>query len=368
MDDEFYIKRTLRLASKARGMTSPNPMVGAVIVKSGKIVSEDYHRKPGSPHAEALVIEEAGKNAQGSTLYVNLEPCCHTDKRTPPCTKAIIKAGIKKVVIGMIDPNPNVSGKGVLELERAGIQVKIGVLEKESRRLNEFYIRYITSGRPFVILKIAMTLDGKIATPDGQSKWITGEQARKMVHFTRSSVDAILTAIGTVKADNPHMTARIRAGKSPLRIVIDPYLEIPISAHILEIPPETVIVTRKAHMSSTAVEKKKKLHDKGIQLIEYKGEKANLSLLIKKLAMRGITSVLIEGGSSLNAYALGEGIVDKVMFFIAPKIMGGEKSFTAIGGETYRRLEDAYKISDLKIRRIGKDILIEGYIGDKKSE
>jgi diaminohydroxyphosphoribosylaminopyrimidine deaminase/5-amino-6-(5-phosphoribosylamino)uracil reductase len=364
MNDEFYIKRALRLASKARGMTSPNPMVGAILVKNGMIVSEDYHRRPGGPHAEALVIEKAGKNAQGSTLYVNLEPCCHSDKRTPPCTKAIINAGIKKVIIGMIDPNPSVSGKGVLELERAGIQVKIGIHEKESKILNEFYVRYITSGRPFVILKIAMTLDGKIATPDGQSKWITGEEARRMVHRTRSSVDAILTAIGTVKADNPHMTRRIRGGKNPLRIVIDPHLEIPMDAHILNTPPETVIVTRKTDIQGekiTGIEKKK-LHDKGIQIIEYEGEKANLLWLIRKLGMRGITSILIEGGSSLNAYALSEGIVDKVMFFIAPKIMGGVKSFTAIGGETYRRLEEIYRVTDLKIRKIGEDFLIEGYI------
>jgi diaminohydroxyphosphoribosylaminopyrimidine deaminase/5-amino-6-(5-phosphoribosylamino)uracil reductase len=340
-------------------------MVGAILVKNGFIVSEDYHRKPGSPHAEALVIEKAGNSAQGSTLYVNLEPCCHTEKRTPPCTKTIINAGIKKVVIGMIDPNPSVSGKGILELERAGIQAKIGIHEKESRRLNEFYVRHITSGMPFVILKIAMTLDGKIATPDGQSKWITGQQARRMVHRTRSSVDAILTAIGTVKADDPYMTKRIRGGKNPLRVVIDPHLEIPIDAHILNTPPETVIVTRKTDSPDrrvTGIKKKKKLHDQGIQIIEYEGKKARLSWLIKKLGKRGITSILIEGGSSLNAYALSQGIVDKVMFFIAPKIMGGEKSLTAIGGETYRRLEEIYRVSDLKIRKIGEDFLIEGYI------
>jgi len=351
-------------------MTSPNPMVGAVLVKNGMIVSEDYHRKPGRPHAEALVIDKAGKQAEGSTLYVNLEPCCHTDKRTPPCTKAIIKAGIAKVIIGMIDPNPSVSGNGVLELERAGIQVKVGIHEKESKRLNEFYIRYITSGRPFVILKIAMTLDGKIATPDGQSKWITGEQARRFVHRTRSSVDAILTAIGTVKADNPHMTCRIRGGKNPLRIVIDPHLEIPMDAHILKIPPETVIVIKKTEMHGKKrkfIEKKKRMLDKGLQIIEYGGEKANLSWLIKKLGKRGVTSILIEGGSSLNAYALRDGIVDKVMVFISPKIMGGVKSFPAIGGETYRRLDEIYRVNNAKVRKIGEDFLIEGYIKNQES-
>lgn len=365
MNDEFYMKRSLRLASKARGRTSPNPMVGAILVKNGMIISEDYHRRPGSPHAEALVIEKAGKNAQGSALYVNLEPCCHIEKRTPPCTRAIIDAGIKKVIIGMIDPNPKVFGKGAMELEKAGIQVKRGILEKESRRLNECYIKNITTGRPFVILKIAMTLDGKIATPDGQSKWITGEKSRKIVHHTRSYVDAILTAIGTVKADDPQMTSRIRRGKNPLRIVIDPHLEIPVDAKILQGPPQTIIVTKETEMKEQKrkfIEKKKTIHNKGIQIIEYKGQKANLVWLMEQLGRQGITSILIEAGSSLNAYALREGIVDKVMFFIAPRIMGGAKSFPAIGGEIYRRLEEIYRVRDLKIRKIGEDFLVEGYV------
>ena len=365
MNHEFYIKRSLRLASKARGRTSPNPMVGAILVKNGKIISEDYHRRPGSPHAEALVIEKAGKKAQGSTLYVNLEPCCHTEKRTPPCTRAIINAGINKVIIGMIDPNPQVCGKGVLELERAGIQVKKGILENESRKLNEFYIKNITTGRPFVILKIAMTLDGKIATPDGQSKWITGEKSRKIVHHMRSYVDAILTAIGTVRSDDPQMTSRIRRGKNPVRIVIDPHLEMPLDAKILQRPPETIIVTREADTKErqvAAIVKKQKMHNMGIQIIEYKGERANLAWLLELLGTQGVTSIMIEAGSSLNAYALSEGVVDKVMFFIAPRIMGGVKSFPAIGGELYRKLEEIYSVRDLKIRKIGEDLLVEGYV------
>ena len=244
MNDEWYIRRTLRLAARAQGMTSPNPMVGAVIVKNGEILSEDYHRKPGTLHAEALAIATAGKEAKGSTLYVNLEPCCHTEKRTPPCAKTIIHAGIKRVVIGMTDPNPKVSGKGISELKDAGIEVTSGVLENEARKLNEAYTKYITTGKPFVTLKVAMTLDGKIATPEGQSKWITGEQARKKVHTLRSRADAIMTAIGTVKADDPQLTVRMKKGKNPLRIVIDPNLEIPLHAKILRTPPPTIIVTR----------------------------------------------------------------------------------------------------------------------------
>jgi diaminohydroxyphosphoribosylaminopyrimidine deaminase/5-amino-6-(5-phosphoribosylamino)uracil reductase len=250
MTNISIMKRVLRLAGKANGMTSPNPMVGAVIVKNGKIIAEDYHRKPGAPHAEALVIDRAGEKVKGATLYVNLEPCCHTDKRTPPCTKAIIKAGIKKVVIGMKDPNHKVSGKGISELGHAGIGVISGILEDDAKKLNEAYIKYITTRKPFVTLKIAMTLDGKIATPEGESKWITGEEARRKVHQLRSSVDAVMTAIGTVKADDPQLTARIKKGiRNPIRIVIDPDFEIPIDAKILNTPPETVIVTKRSQKS-----------------------------------------------------------------------------------------------------------------------
>lgn len=355
MTDEFYIRRTLRLAAKARGMTSPNPMVGALIVKNGIIIAEDFHRKPGTPHAEVLVIEKAGENAKGATLYVNLEPCCHIEKRTPPCTRSVINAGIKKVIIGMKDPNPKVSGRGILELQNAGIDIKSGILEDEAKRLNEAYIKYITTDKPFVILKIAMTLDGKIATPEGQSKWITGEKSRKTVHRLRSRIDAIMTAIGTVKADDPQLTARIKGGKNPWRVVIDPNLEIPINANVLRVPPETIIVTKINNPKANYLEKT------GIKIIYFK-EKLDLNWLMEKLGKMEITSVLIEGGSSLNAHILEEGIVDKVIFFIAPKIIGGEKSFPAVGGKTFKKLEEAYRVKDLKIKRVGEDLLIEGYI------
>jgi len=363
MNDEFYIRRTLKLAAKTRGMTSPNPMVGALIVKNGIIIAEDFHRKPGTPHAEVLAIKKAGEKTKGSALYINLEPCCHTEKRTPPCTRAIINAGIKQVFIGMSDPNPKVSGKGILELRNSGIYVKSGILENEAKKLNESYIKYITTGKPFVILKIAMTLDGKIATPEGQSKWITGEKARKKVHRMRSSVDAIITAIGTVTADDPQLTARIKGGKNPRRIVIDPDLKIPIKAKILQIPPETIIVAKKSAVSNQqSAVKEKKLTDRGIQIIMYEGERINLDWLMKRLGEMEISSVLIEGGASLNSYALEDGIVDKVMFFISPMIIGGEKSFPAIGGKTFKKLEEAYRVKDLKIKRVGEDLLIEGYI------
>jgi diaminohydroxyphosphoribosylaminopyrimidine deaminase/5-amino-6-(5-phosphoribosylamino)uracil reductase len=355
MNDEFYMNRALNLAAKACGMTSPNPMVGAVIVKNGKILAQDFHKKPGTPHAEALAIKTAAGNAKGSTLYVNLEPCCHTEKRTPPCSRAIIKAGIKRVVIGMVDPNPKVSGRGIAELEHAGIEVKSGILEDKASKLNESYMKYITTGKPFVTLKVAMTLDGKIATPEGQSKWITGEKARKAVHRLRSSVDAIMTAIGTVKADDPQLTARMKGGKSPLRIVIDPGLEIPTQSRILQTPPDTLIVTG-IHNS-----KADRLERSGIKVLYFR-EKLDLNWLLKELGQMEITSLLIEGGSSLNSHALEDRIVDKVTFFIAPMIIGGRESFPAVGGKTFKRLEETYKIKEMSAKKIGEDILIEGYI------
>lgn len=380
MKDTAIMKRVLRLAGKASGMTSPNPMVGAVLVKNGKIIAEDYHRKPGAPHAEALVIDKAGEKAKGAALYVNLEPCCHTDKRTPPCTKAIIKAGIKKVVIGMKDPNPKVSGKGIEELSKSGVNVVSGILEEDSIRLNAAYAKYITTKTPFVILKVAMTLDGKIATPEGESKWITGEKARELVHKTRGSVDAVMTAIGTVKADDPRLTVRIKKGtRSPIRIVIDPDFEVPIDAKILNTPPKTIIVTKKSQKSEVSnppsppfskggmggfspKNKMNGLIEKGVKIVDYEGERVDLNWLMKKLGEMGIASVLIEGGSSLNSYALEDGIVDKVMFFIAPKIIGGKESFPSVGGKAFRKLSEAHQLKNITLKRIGEDILVEGYI------
>ncbi len=359
--DRAFMKKALSLASRATGETSPNPMVGAVLVKDGRIIASDYHRRPGQPHAEALVIGQAGKQARGSILYVTLEPCCHRDKRTPPCTEAIIRSGIKKVFVAMEDPNPKVSGKGVKALREAGIEVFTGLFSEEAKRLNEPYIKYISKGLPFVTLKVAMTLDGKIATPEGQSRWITGEKSRRLVHRIRNRVDAIITAIGTVKADDPLFTVRAvrsRRVNKPVRIVIDPLLEIPLESKILLTPLDTMIVTSRGADRS----KKEKLLRRGIRVVEYHEERLSLMWLMEKLGKEEITSVLIEGGSSLNAHALEDGIVDKVLFFIAPKIIGGRESYPAVGGKTYRPLERAYRLRDIKVRKVGEDILIEGYI------
>ena len=359
--DVSYMRRALRLAARARGKTSPNPMVGAVIVRHDRIVAEDYHKKAGELHAEALAIQAAGTAARDATLYVTLEPCCHTGKRTPPCTKAIISAGIKKVVVAMEDPNPKVAGRGIAELREHGIEVIAGVAEQAAHRLNESYMKFITTRLPFVILKSAMTLDGKIATPAGESKWITGEKARRCVHQLRSSVDAILTAVGTVKADNPRLTARIRGGRDPIRIVLDPNLETPLSFHVSTVPPATVFVAREQARKHFA-DKAGLLNSRGIEVISYAEERLDLAWLMSLLGGRGITSVLIEGGSSLNASAFQSGIVDKVVFFIAPKIIGGKKSLTPVGGESFRAMSNPYLIKDMRSRRIGEDLMIEGYL------
>jgi len=359
-EDLKYMKRALNLAKKAEGMTSPNPLVGAVLVKSGRILAEGYHLRPGLPHAEAIALEKAGSRARGSTLYVNLEPCCHLDKRTPPCAQAIIKAGVKRVVIGMIDPNPKVSGRGIELLKKAGIKVQAGLLEEEAKRLNEIYIKHITTGLPFVILKIAMTLDGKIATETGESKWITSPESRRYVHRLRSKVDAVLTAIGTVKADDPELTVRLVQGRNPIRVVIDPELEIPPQAKVLRTPPTTIIFT-KTEVRNTIADL---CFPEGVEIEYFNSERLDLKEAMKSLYQRGITSVMIEGGASLNCYALKDGIVDKVMIFIAPKIIGGRDSVPAVGGVS-TGLQNPWRLKDLKIRRIGEDILIEGYTADQ---
>ncbi|MDA8077982.1 MAG: bifunctional diaminohydroxyphosphoribosylaminopyrimidine deaminase/5-amino-6-(5-phosphoribosylamino)uracil reductase RibD [Nitrospiraceae bacterium] len=359
MTDASLIRRTLSIAGRARGRTSPNPLVGAVLVKNGRIIAEGYHKKAGTPHAEVIAIDRAGGKARGSTLYVSLEPCCHKDKRTPPCTRKIIDAGIRRVVIAMKDPNPKVSGRGVEELEQAGIRVVWGILEQKAMQLNEHYIKHITTGMPFVILKVAMTLDGKIATPEGESRWITGEAARKMVHRLRGSVDAILTAVGTVRADDPSLTCRAAGGRDPLRVVIDPHLETGTSARVFSTPPQTIVVTK---ASAGAEVKRRELAERGVRTLAYEGDRVDMSWLMRQLGKMGVTSVMVEGGAALNASCLEGGIVDKVMFFIAPMIIGGRESIPAVGGKNFLRLAEALRLQDAKLKKVGEDFLIEGYL------
>lgn len=361
--DEKYMAMALRLAMRGLGMTSPNPMVGAVLVKGGKVIAQGFHEKAGSPHAEAMALERAGKKAEGASLFVSLEPCCHLKKRTPPCTEAVIRSGVKEVVAAMTDPNPAVRGKGMERLKKAGITVRTGVLEDKARLLNEAYIKYITTGLPFVTLKAAMTLDGKIATATGESKWITGPEARKMVHRMRSRSDALLTAVGTIMADDPELTARgaAKSGaagktKNPVRVVIDPELASPPGSRIFRTPPRTILVTRKPMPPELA--------EAGVESINYEG-RLSLKWLLERLGAMGMTSVMIEAGASLNAHAFKEGIIDKAVFFYAPKIMGGMNSLPVIGGQGAAKLADAWRLRDLSVKRVCEDFVVTGYVEHK---
>ncbi len=360
--DEQYMRMALRLASKARGRTSPNPLVGAVVVKGGKIIGRGYHRRAGEPHAEAIALKRAGRAAKGATLYVTLEPCSHMDKRTPPCTPLVLQSGVRRVVAAMIDPNPRVSGGGIKALTSAGIEVTTGVLDAEAKKMNEAFIKHITTGVPFVTLKIAQTLDGKIATSSGASKWITGEKAREEAHRLRDSHDAVLVGINTVLTDDPSLTTRIPGGRDPVRVIVDSRLRIPLNAKVVtqSSPAETMVAT----VAGAPKSKIKKLQDAGVEVLTVKSAHGRVDLrdLMKKLGKRDIMSALIEGGAEINASVLKAGLVDKVVMFLAPLLMTGTDSLCSIGGSSPAMLSQALKLRDVSAKFIGKDLMVEGYI------
>ena len=360
--DEKYMRMALCLAEKARGRTSPNPMVGAVVVKNGHVVSRGYHRKAGEPHAEAIALKRAGSAAKGATLYVTLEPCSHTNKRTPPCTPLVIQSGVKRVVIAMIDPNPRVSGGGIKTIRKSGIKLVTGVLEAEARKLNEAFIKHVTTKTPFVTLKIAQTLDGKIATASGESKWITGEEAREAGRTLRDINDAILVGINTVLKDNPSLTARIPGGRDPIRVIVDSRLRIPLNAKVLiqKSQAKTMVAT----LSNVPESKIKKLQDIGAEVLTIKSALGRVDLqdLMKKLGKKDIMNVLIEGGAELNASALKSSIVDKIVMFIAPTIMTGKDSLCSIGGISPKKIGHAIKLRNVTSCFVGQDLMLEGYI------
>jgi diaminohydroxyphosphoribosylaminopyrimidine deaminase/5-amino-6-(5-phosphoribosylamino)uracil reductase len=361
MSHELFMKRALELASKARGRTSPNPLVGAVIVKKGRIIAEGYHRKAGTAHAEIVALKKAGDNARGATLYLSLEPCCHTDKRTPPCTGSIIHSGIKKVVVAMIDPNPRVSGMGLKELRKAGIKTEKGLLENEARKLNEPFIKYIRTNIPFVVLKIAQSLDGKIATSKGESKWITGEVSRRRVHKLRNDLDAVLVGSGTVLKDNPSLDCRIRGGINPYRVIVDSTLRIPMKAKVLQYDDGKTIIATTSKAPKKRIDLIHKLGHR-VFIIRNNRGMADLKSLMIELGKVGITSVMIEGGASLSASALQGNVIDKIMLFCAPKIIGGTDSIPSVGGNSPAFLKNALRVKDLQVTKSGEDLLLEGYI------
>lgn len=355
------MRRALELAATGRGRTSPNPAVGAVLVKGNRVISEGYHKKAGSAHAEIIALKKAGTKAKGATLFITLEPCCHTDKRTPPCTSAIIKSGIKEVVVAMIDPNPKVSGKGLQELRRSGIKSETGLMKEEAARLNEAFIKFITEMMPFVTLKIAQSLDGKIATSLGESKWITGTQARKCVHRLRNDVDAVLVGIGTVLQDNPSLDCRIRGGIDPYRVIVDTHLRIPSDVRVLRHRDGKTIIATTSMANKRTVSRLRSEGHTVLIIRRYNG-RVDLRILMKELAKRNITSVMIEGGATLNASALSRGIVDKVLIFCAPKIIGGRDAIPSVGGISPSSLNKAIGLKDVCVAKIGSDILFEGYL------
>ncbi len=366
-DDISYMRIVLRLAARGRGKVAPNPMVGAILVKESRIIASGYHRKRGRDHAEAVAIRSAGPAARGATLYTNLEPCCHLEKLTPPCVETIVSAGIAKVVAAMPDPNPLVQGCGFQALEKGGVKVEIGMLRKEAERLNEVFTRYITSRRPFVLLKIAVTLDGKIASGSGESRWITGERAREVVHRIRRECMAVLVGIGTVLADDPLLTSRVgrnsREESDPIRVVVDSRLRIPLGARVLTPagdPRRSPIVATTGRASRKKAEL---LRSRGVRVWSFPDRhgRIRLSSLMARLGAEEIASVLIEGGAEIGGAALDEGIVDKVIFFIAPKILG-PRGKGAIGGTRGERLSEALLLREVSTRKVGDDLMVEGYL------
>ncbi len=363
-----YMERAIQLAKRGIGYTSPNPLVGAVIVKDGRIIGEGYHEIYGGAHAEVNAFKNATEDVKKSTMYVSLEPCSHYGK-TPPCVNAIIEKGVSKVIIAMKDPNPVVAGKGIQKLRENNIEVIVGILEEEAKKLNEIFIKYISTKLPFCIMKTAMTLDGKIASYTGDAKWINNVLSRKYVHEIRHRVCGIMVGIGTVLSDDPFLTTRLedKEGKNPIRIIVDTTCKVPLGAKVFDpnVKGKTIVATTEFANK----EKIKAIKEKGADVIitPIKDDRVDLLYLMKELGERKIDSVLLEGGSTLNYTALKEEIVDKVISFIAPKILGGKRAKTPVGGEGIGYIKDAIQLHSINIKRFNEDIMVEGYI-EKRDE
>lgn len=360
-ENERFMRRALELAKKGEGWVSPNPMVGAVIVKDGQIIGEGWHERYGEFHAERNALAHCCQSPQGAVMYVTLEPCCHYGKQ-PPCTEAILEVGIRKVVVGAGDPNPLVSGKGLEILRRHGVEVQEHVLEKECREMNQVFFHYIRTGKPYVVMKYAMTMDGKIAAFTGASKWITGEQARAHVQSLRHKYRGIMVGVGTVLADDPLLTCHMEGGRNPVRIICDTHLSTPLDSRILDTAKkaDTILAV------GENVEKERQIpyEEKGCTLLkipEKEGE-IDLSLLMKELGNRKIDSLLLEGGGQLNWSALQSGIVQKVMTYIAPKLLGGREAKSPVGGQGFPDPSRCLFLRPGKISRLGEDYLIESEV------
>lgn len=356
-DDEYYMNMALQLAKKGAGHVNPNPLVGAVIVKNGNVIGKGYHKKYGELHAERNAIKSLTESAEGATIYVTLEPCCHYGK-TPPCTEAIVQNKIKKVVIGSDDPNPLVRGKGIKYLKEHGIEVIKGVMKKECDEINKIFFHYILTKTPYVMMKYAMTLDGKIACVTGESKWISGEESREDTMKDRNRFNAIMVGVNTVIKDNPFLTCRIEDGVNPIRIICDTNLRTPLLSNIVQTAKEvdTIIAT-----CCSDEEKIKQYKEKGIEILKVNKSCGHVDLndLMIKLGEKNIDSIILEGGAELNYSALKANIVKKIKVYIAPKIFGGCDAKSAVSGEGVKHPSDAFMFSNQKVKRIGDDIVIE---------
>lgn len=363
--DEKYMRLAMQLAGNAIGRTSPNPLVGAVIVKDNRVVGCGWHRKAGTPHAEVHALNQAGELAQDADVYVTLEPCAHYGK-TPPCAKALVEAKVKNVYGGLLDVNPKVAGKGFKILEDAGIHVEYGFLQDELRKQNEVFFKWIEHKKPFIVLKAAMTLDGKIATATGQSKWITNETSRAYGYKLRDIYDGIMVGINTVIEDNPMLTARVDGGKNPIRIVVDSSLKIDINANVVQDKSAKTIV---ATTDKADKDKILKLQAQDVDVIvvdKDKNDKVDIEKLLDILGQQNICSILVEGGATLSGSFVAKKLVDKVYFFIAPKIIGGKEAKTPVSGTGILNLQEALTLKDIKIEKLEEDILIIGRVDKDK--
>ena len=363
--DEKYMRLAMQLAGNAIGRTSPNPLVGAVIVKDNRVVGCGWHRKAGTPHAEVHALNQAGELAQGADVYVTLEPCAHYGK-TPPCAKALVEAKVKNVYGGLLDVNPKVAGKGFKILEDAGIHVEYGFLQDELRKQNEVFFKWIEHKKPFVVLKAAMTLDGKIATATGQSKWITNETSRAYGYKLRDIYDGIMVGINTVIEDNPMLTARVDGGKNPIRIVVDSSLKIDINANVVQDKSAKTII---ATTDKADKDKILKLQAQDVDVIvvdKDENDKVDIEKLLDILGQKNICSILVEGGATLNGSFVAKKLVDKVYFFIAPKIIGGKEAKTPVAGTGILNLQAALTLKDIQFEKLEEDILIIGRVDKDK--
>lgn len=363
--DEKYMRLAMQLAGNAIGRTSPNPLVGAVIVKDNRVVGCGWHRKAGTPHAEVHALNQAGELAQGADVYVTLEPCAHYGK-TPPCAKALVEAKVKNVYGGLLDVNPKVAGKGFKILEDAGIHVEYGFLQDELRKQNEVFFKWIEHKKPFIVLKAAMTLDGKIATATGQSKWITNETSRAYGYKLRDIYDGIMVGINTVIEDNPMLTARVDGGKNPIRIVVDSSLKIDINANVVQDKSAKTII---ATTDKADKDKILKLQAQDVDVIvvdKDENDKVDIEKLLNILGQQNICSILVEGGATLSGSFVAKKLVDKVYFFIAPKIIGGKEAKTPVAGTGILNLQEALALKDIQIEKLEEDILIIGRVDKDK--